>query len=151
MKFIIKEMQEIEKRLLVYREEEYSFDIEPHDGTGYTSILINDLQLEINDIGKLLYVWGLCPLNNFQNTDEFPKKYQTKNIFANLENAIIPGVSYKLNELERWPIYINKKNGWVCIGNPTIENQKLIEFAPNCILAINELDAVALWLLPKYI
>lgn len=56
MKFLIQEPQKDQNFSLVYRLEDYSFDVEPLDGTGDTSIMINDLQLEIDHEGKIMYV-----------------------------------------------------------------------------------------------
>ena len=40
--------------------------------------------------------------------------------------------------------------GWVCIGDPTIEGRKLIEFAPDCIATLDhENEMVAIWLHPR--
>jgi hypothetical protein len=55
MKFLIQESQKDQNFSLVYRDEDYSFDIEPLDGSGVSSIMINDLQLEIDDEGKIIY------------------------------------------------------------------------------------------------
>ena len=73
MKFIIQPNKETQNFSLVYREEDYSFDIEPHDGFGFTSIMINDLQMEIDDDGKIVYVWGLSLLIEYDETNEFPR------------------------------------------------------------------------------
>jgi hypothetical protein len=94
--------------------QDYSFDVEPLDGSGDTSIMINDLQLEIDHEGKIIYVWGYCPLIKYQETEEYPQKYRTQSLVALLDKPPIPGISYRINETERWPIYINKKKGWVC-------------------------------------
>ena len=61
MKFIVQDPQEEQNFSLIYRDEDYSFDVEPLYGTGESSIMINDLQLEIDHEGRVLYAWGLCP------------------------------------------------------------------------------------------
>jgi hypothetical protein len=149
MKFLIQKSKITPTFSLVYREEDYSFDIEPHDGSGFTSIMINDLQLEIDDEGKIIYVWGLCPLIKYEETNETPKSYEPNSLVALLDKPPIPGISYRLNEKERWPIYINKKKGWVCIGNPEINGKQMIEFIPNCIATLENQEITAIWLKPK--
>lgn len=149
MKFLIKEPQEDQNFSLVYRAEDYSFDVEPLNGSGDTSIMINDLQLEIDYEGKIMYVWGLCPLIEHKETDEVPKNYEFNSLVALLDKPAIPGISYRLNEKGRWPIYINKKKGWVCLGNPEVKSKQLIEFAPNCIATMDGQDLIAVWLHPK--
>jgi hypothetical protein len=149
MKFLIQNPQEVQKFSLVYRAEDYSFDVEPLDGSGDTSIMINDLQLEIDHEGRILYVWGLCPLIEYQETDEIPQKYKVYSLVALLDKPPVPGISYRLNEESRWPVYINKKKGWVCLGDPKTKNKELIEFAPNCVATMDEQELIAIWLHPK--
>lgn len=149
MKFLIQEPQEDQNFSLVYRPEDYSFDVEPLDGTGDTSIMINDLQLEIDDEGKIMYVWGLCPLIKYEETDEFPFKYKTASLVALLGKLPVPGISYRLNEGQRWPIYVNKEKGWVCLGDPNTKGEQLIEFAPNCVATMDGQELIAVWLHPE--
>ena len=149
MKFLIENSQKKQNFYLVYRKDDYAFDIEPHLGSGFTSIMINDLQLEIDDEGRVGYVWGFCPLTIHEETNEIPLQYQTQNLIAILDKAPIPGVSQRLNENDRWPIYINKKKGWICIGNPETKDKQMIEFAPDCIAAMVGQKLTAIWLHPK--
>lgn len=149
MKFLIKEHQEDQNFSLVYRAEDYSFDVEPLDGSGDTSIMINDLQLEIDHEGKIIYVWGFCPLIKYEETSETPESYKSNSLVALLDEPPVPGISYRLNEKERWPIYINRKKGWVCIGNPKINGKQMIEFAPNCVATLEDQEITAIWLKPK--
>lgn len=149
MKFLIKEPQKDLNFSLIYREEDYSFDVEPLEGSGDTSIMINDLQLEIDHEGKIIYIWGYCPLIKYLETEEYPHKYQPYSLVALLDKPPIPGISYRLNENERWPIYINKKKGWVCIGNPKINGKQMIEFVPNCVATLEDQEITAIWLKPK--
>jgi len=149
MKFLIQEPQEDQNFSLVYRSDDYSFDIEPLDGTGDTSIMINDLQLEIDHEGKIIYVWGLCPLIEYKETNEFPHGYKPGSLVALLDKPPVLGISYRLNEDSRWPIYINKKKGWVCLGNSETKDKQLIEFAPNCVATIDGQELIAVWLHPK--
>ena len=149
MKFLIQEPQEDQNFTLVYRDEDYSFDREPHDGIGFASIMINDLQLEINDEGKVMYVWGLCPLTQYKETQEVPQKYKPHSLVALLDKSPTPGISYRLNEDCRWPIYINKGKKWICLGNPGTKDKRLIEFAPNCIATMDGQELIAVWLYPE--
>lgn len=150
MKFLIKKINEKSKKFsLVYREEDFSFDIEPHNDNGFTSIMINDLQLEIDEEGEIIYVWGLCPLIKFKETNVTPKNYKSSSLVALFEKPPNPGISYRLNEKERWPIYINKKEGWICIGNLETNENQMVEFIPNCIASLSNQEIKAIWLKPK--
>ncbi len=149
MQFFIQESQEDQNFFLVYRSEDYSFDIEPLDGSGDTSIMINELQLEIDHEGKIMYAWGYCPLAKHEETNEFPHGYKRHSLVASLDKPLVPGISFRLNEDRRWPIYINKKKGWVCLGNPNTKDKQLIEFAPNCIATMDGKELIAVWLHPE--
>ena len=149
MKFIIQEPKKKQNFSLIYRSEDYSFDIEPLEESGVTSIMINTLQLEIDDYGEIIYVWGYCPLIKYEETDEVPRGYNAYTLIAQLDDQPIPGISYSLSEDARWSIYINKKKGWVCLGNPQTKNRKLVEFAPNCVAAMDGQELTAVWLHPK--
>ncbi len=111
--------------------------------------MINDLQLEIDHEGKIMYAWGLCPLIAYKKTDQFPYGYKAGSLVALLDKPPVLGISYRLNEDRRWPIYINRKEGWVCLGNPETKDKLLIEFAPNSVATINREELIAVWLHPK--
>lgn len=62
MKFYVMERPGISREsVLSYQPAEYAFDVEPKPLAAWTTILINDLNLEINEAGKIVSVWGLCP------------------------------------------------------------------------------------------
>ena len=54
--------------VLVYRPEEYSFDMEPAPSRSFTSVLVDDLNLEIDEAGKVISVWGMCPHTRWVET-----------------------------------------------------------------------------------
>lgn len=149
MKFLVQEPQKNQNFSLVYRPDDYSFDIEPLEGTGDASIMINDLQLEIDHRGQVMYVWGLCPLLHYKKTKEFPLSYKSGSLLALLDTPPILGISYRLNEGQRWLFYINNEMGWVCLGTPETKNKQLIEFAPNCIATMDGQELIAVWLHPE--
>ena len=148
MKFSVNKNLIIPQMSLVYREEDYSFDTVPLKLEGFTSILINDLHLEITYERKIIYVWGLCPLTNYLKTDKIPDNYTGGEVTVILDNPT-PGISKRLNDDKRWPVYINKKKGWVCIGDPHSSAELSIEFIPNCIAVLDKDRLKALWLKPK--
>lgn len=50
---------------LVYAIGDHSFNFDPQAGNPVTSLLVNDVQIEIDKDGKALYVWGFCPSANW--------------------------------------------------------------------------------------
>lgn len=157
MKFLIKESKKIKTFSVIYDEDEYSFTTKPFEsGSDFTSITIDTLQLEIDNEGKIVYVWGYYPLTQCKRTKTFPYRYEKKDLVAVLEKPPIPGVSISLiknkrnsHVCDRWPIYINQERGWICIGNPDTTNKKLIQFAPDSIAALDKnSELIAVWLHP---
>ncbi len=47
---------------LIYRTDEHSFDTERGPTDSGSSLLLNDIQLEVDHEGRALYVWGLAPM-----------------------------------------------------------------------------------------
>ena len=151
MKLLVKEKIEDRHFSLVYDEEGYSFNIEPFQyDIGFTSLSVNLLQIEIDYDKRIVYVWGYEPLMRYKETNKFPLAYENRDLIAVINEELIPGVSIGLDNDKEWPTYINKKMGWVCVGNPTIEGRRLIEFAPDCVAALDhENEMVAIWLHPR--
>lgn len=59
---------------LVYRPEEYSFDVSPVPEGGICSVLFDDLNLELNSAGKVISVWGLCPHTRWKRAVLTPRQ-----------------------------------------------------------------------------
>jgi hypothetical protein len=151
MRFLIKEPHQDQNVHLIYRAYEYSFDVEPFEGGGITSIMIDFLQLEIDDEGRVLYVWGYCPLIEYEETSRFPKKHTKYSLYVDVGKPLVPGISHRINQNNPWPICINKKRGWICLGNPEIKGYQLVEFAPDCVAVLDGENLIAVWLHPKFL
>jgi hypothetical protein len=129
---------------LVYRRADRSFDTEPTPPEGYSSLLINDAQIEVNDEGRLLYVWGYCPHESWDLATLDPPTAKP-GLLRYLNWAIVPGVSKQLNENERWPISYDPSSHWLCIGSAA-DLGEMIAFAPGSIAALRDGDLIGLWL-----
>ncbi|MEX1012817.1 MAG: hypothetical protein WD595_05670 [Waddliaceae bacterium] len=147
MKFLISNKKLEDKFNLIYRLDEHSFDIHPQQERGYSSLQINDLLIEINEAGHLLYPWGLCGLHYAEEIDIAPSNYKKNTITVDTE-GFIPGISTLVNPEERWPTYINKSLQWICLGNPFLQKVKYTEFAPNCVLGLYNDELQSIWLNP---
>ena len=132
---------------LVFRSEEQSFDIEHHSGQGFTSILINYINIEVTEEGHLSYVWGVCPLENAIETTKKPENIVQKGLVFKPHKELVPGISIKINEDDFWQPFINHNDGWVCIGNPDSKGE-MIEFVNNCIAVLKAGQLKSLWLKP---
>lgn len=135
--------------ILKYSEKEYSFQTDSPDKIeGFTSLLVNDLNLEINDEGIVCFVWGLCPHTAWGSTDATPGNIKTGLLkISGVE--LIPGVSKRINS-ERWPVVLNRKKGWICIGDVNAQGAE-IKFAPGAVAVIEAENLKSLWLQPDEI
>jgi len=136
---------------LVYRERDHAFDLEGERPKGVTSLLVNDLQLEIDQEGVVLYPWGLCPRSTWEPTEAMPPASVRGTLVAQFGEEIVPGVSRRISGGSRWPVYENRAARWVCIGDLEAEGnrRKGIEFAPGCVAVLDDHALVALWLRPS--
>jgi hypothetical protein len=101
-------------RVVVYRASEYSFDVEPQPG-GFSSVLINDLHLEVDLGGKIVSIWGLCPHLSWVEADLAPPDAHEGDAYF-IENApTLAGVSVSLNPGNRFPVFFEPGSGWIQI------------------------------------
>lgn len=130
-----------------YHSSQHSFLATPQPSGGIASILFNDLQLEIDDSGLVLYVWGLFPhLSRCMATDFMAPVAEKRLLrFSGIEE-ITPGVSVRYNSVP-WDCFVNMRSGWVGVGNPkAVEESLAIEFGPNQIAVIDNGKIVTVWL-----
>lgn len=134
---------------LVYYSDEFSLDTRNRKDCGITSILVNDVQLEINEDGIVCAVWGMCPHTVWKEDSISLPRYKPGALL--LDEELCPGVSLRLNKPESsWAIRHDSKFGWIVLS-PGDEKTfvEAVEFLPNCIAALHEKRLVCLWLKPK--
>ncbi len=147
MKFALKNTPFNKNFTLYYDRDDYCFITEPFPNECVMALLVNDVQLGLDDNGTLQGLWGLCPLIIFNETDAFPQKFVSTALVALLEKKLPLGVCSRINQENNWPLFINKKNKWICIGDPNT-HLTMVEFAPSCIASLSDDQLVALWLHP---
>lgn len=150
LKFFIHDKSWSVRSKLIYRLDEHTFDSDPLSEYSYTSIQINELQLEIDYDGNILYVWGFCPLPKQSETSSIPINITAQSLQVKSKVEFIPGISIRYNDDHRWPVAINKEHGWICIGNPKVIDVKQIEFAPNSVATFDHENLIAVWLKPEF-
>lgn len=134
---------------LVFRDGEHSIGPEPQP-SGYTSLLVNEVNLEIDDESRILFPWGYCPLFGAVRTSKCPEKSTRSILYACLDKEFPPGVSLRINPDERWPTAINTDVGWICLGSiECSESAKWVEFAPASVAVLEDGRLTALWLRPN--
>lgn len=141
---------------LVYRSMDYSFDVDPKPQGGGSSVVVNDLQLEVAEDGRVMYVWGLCPHTSWTKDALRPPQAHKAILLARPPGNATPGVSMRINR-ERWPVLVDQKHGWVKIAAPSdsVEGNKqalgekvYVEFAPGTIAGLLDSHLRELWLRP---
>lgn len=152
MDVIIKDYIEDIPFEMFYRKKYEEFDTEPYEKCVHgTSLLINDLELEIDEDAKVRLVAGYAPLNPHHTTRKYPKRFEKGSIYFSFDPKRVPAGTHQLNNDGAWPLYFNEKRGWICIGDPEIKDRQLVEFAPDAVASIKKSKIVALWLKPEFI
>ncbi len=137
---------------LLYRESEYSLEFDPLPVGGVTSVLIDYLNLEIDEEGNVLYVWGLAPKATWKDTEKIPPSYIQGGVQCHLDK-IIPGVSKMFNNISPWQMFFNKRSEWLFTGEDiNYKGFEYIEFAQNCVAILSDSGELkGLWLRPLII
>lgn len=134
---------------LVYRTEDFSFDIEPNPGGGFASLLVNDLQLEMDQNGAVFSVWGLCPHTSWIASKLTPPTTRRATVRpTEFGDEIVPGVGTRLVAC-RLPVHADSVSGWVRIGAEA-SSLNCVELFGGVLLEITEDGEFAsLWLRPQ--
>jgi hypothetical protein len=102
--------------VLIYRPGEFSFDIEPQQGS-FTSVIVNELNLEVDEHGKLISVWGYCPYLAWEKSTISPPHADRLEVFAVSDKPFLMGLSLSVDPGRRWPVFVDQQSGWVCLDS----------------------------------
>jgi hypothetical protein len=126
-----------EDRHLVYRESEHSFDVIGWRERGVCSLLVNDINLEIDADGQVLFPWGLCPRTTWLRTTVQPPASARRRLVVRSGAPEIAGASRRLTVGKRWPVHSTMDGAWVCVGTAApSEGQEVIEFSPGAVAVL---------------
>lgn len=98
--------------MLVYRPVEYSFDMEPTPVKNFTSILVDDLNMEVDETGRVISIWGLCSHTRWTKAPLTPPSARTGALLVVSDRPLLRGVSVRLNHLKYLPTYVDWGSGW---------------------------------------
>jgi hypothetical protein len=132
-----------------YDSDSYSLDFRPADASanGVASLLVDDVQIEIDEAGRALWIWGLCPhLSWVPRNEVVPPPAKEGVLQALLDQEVIPGVSRRI--AEAWPITASTRHRWLCIGNLGVaETDALdaVEFATDTVAVLSAGKLEAIW------
>lgn len=146
MKFEIQKTDQIHQYTLSYVAEEYSFSMKPAVTSVDFEIAVNELTLTVLS-WEVIQVEGYCPYQEWKSSYIQPPVYDKGHLKVKEQEINFSG-AYDLTRDARWPTFVNIKQGWVCIGNPTQEGQA-VEFNENCIATIDKGNLTTLWLKPN--
>jgi hypothetical protein len=146
---IVSNVGRILDRALVYRPEEYSFDTVPASNRGFTSVLLDDLNLEIDDSNHVIAVWGMCPHTRWiERVLEPPIAQQNSLVFTG-DYPFERGVSVKLNAEKYLPVYVDKKSGWIQIKGTPSPSMAVTIFTGVVVELTEQGELCSLWLKPE--
>ena len=131
---------------LIYRRSEQSFTIDGPVPQGFASLLVNDIQLEVDEAGRVLYAWGYCPQTMWRNTPlSAPAARPSAIVVRGVD--LRRGMSYRLTEPAAWPVFVALDDGTLCVGRPeTDEAITAHTIGPGVIVTLHGRTLVALWL-----
>jgi hypothetical protein len=129
---------------LVYHRADRAVDVEPRLEKGVASLLVNDIHLELNNDGILIYAWGFCPHESWLSTTLIPPTLKYGRLHY-VGEPITPGISKRLGGKNPWPVAYDCSIGWLCVGN-SIDQADAIAFAPGSVASLLAGELVALWL-----
>ncbi|QDQ27871.1 hypothetical protein FNU76_16810 [Chitinimonas arctica] len=133
----------------VYKPEDFAFDtIDAESNQVDISLLINDLSIDFDENG-LVAIWGLCPRNQWRESSMLRQPAPTgKLILKNLHEEL-SGKSFRLNENNRWPVFVNSNSGWICLDSG-LDEITSVEVIGGVIVGIGKDQQITkLWLHPQ--
>jgi hypothetical protein len=135
---------------LVYRPEEFSFDVTPSLLRGFTSIHLDDLNLEVDETGKVVSVWGICPHTRWKEAPLAPPKAAFGELFVLPDEPFQRAVSLRLTPGRKYlPTYVDRSRGWVEVQGAS-KPESALEIIPGVIFEIgHQGEFCALWLHPQ--
>jgi hypothetical protein len=121
--------------------------VEPPPKGGVTSLQVNTVQIEMDEDGRLLYVWGYCPHESWDAAMLTAPAAKLGRL-QYIGRDVVPGVSISLNADRHWGVGHDSTSRWLCIGDGSARGE-MVAFAPGAIAVLKEGELIALWLHPE--
>lgn len=137
---------------VIYDTQYHSFDFvpaEPRDESSVSSVLLDDLELEISDLHRVLWASGYCPYAYWKRARLVPPMSRSGRLVAAIDPPVVPGASVRIARPGIWPVIFDPNSRWVCIGSaePAVQDEA-VEFAADSIAVVRNGTLSALWLHP---
>lgn len=135
---------------LVYLPDEYSFTFVPLSTENGTSLLINDVHLELDSSCRIISVWGLCPYTRWIDSElKPPRDIVDGSVRYYPDQPLRAGASVRLlNSEVQLPTYIDRQKGWLELRGD-VRPTTSCAILPGVLLQIGSRgEFSALWLQP---
>jgi hypothetical protein len=144
--------EDIFKINIVYRDDEYSFDVEPWISSDLTLVVDEYIQLDFHSYDMMAReAHGLCPHTSWILKRLNVPTYRRGQLLS--LNNLEPGVgAFQIKGTENWESKFDLITGWFCIGDEnTTSNDISVEFAIDVVAVIDKDEHLkALWWKPKF-
>ena len=118
---------------------------------GYSSAVLNDLNLEVDEDGRVIEVWGYSPRESWiDGVVQLPEGARRGAL--RLLQEFIPGVSRRMGG-SPWLVTFDANSNMICYSLDALQSADvLVEFLDGCIAGLNrEHELVSPWLQPEMI
>ena len=137
------------KGKLIYVSNDLSFNTLDRQTQGVTSILINDINIDLSEDGEAVAIWGLSTKLSWQQG--YVEKPESQPGRLRILDTLTPGVSIRVTQLGNyWPVIYDPSSGWLRIGPEESVSDQAIEFLSGCVLGLFKKEICSLWLHPEF-
>lgn len=134
---------------LIYRPEDYAFDVIPTPEGGFASALFNDLNVEMNAEGRVISIWGLCPHTRWKEAVLTPPAARFGEVIFVPDGPLNRGVSVQLGGNENRSVFVDRTSGWVNVTG-TGDPESSVKILPGVIFDIDDRgNLCSIWLRPN--
>jgi len=149
MKFHIKRAKSPLKGTVVYRSEEFAFDTVPSPSDGHTTIVLDDINLEVDEGQRVIGIWGLCPHTRWKEHSLTPPEATNGELFVRTETPLHHGVARRLTPVgQHLDTFVDRTSGWIKV-NHLPQPKTAVRVLENAIVELDDACEVsALWIKP---
>lgn len=112
---VVRDVRQVPRRESLYRRIEYSFDMEPPPNRNFSSVLIDDLNIEVDNKWRVVSVWGVCPYTRWKDATLRSPSAEVGAVSVNSDTPIARGVSVPVNQNKYLPTLFDQCSGWIKI------------------------------------
>jgi hypothetical protein len=128
---------------------DYSFATEPSHAKQFTSALIDDLSIEVDERSRVALIWGLCPYTRWKRAKLTPPLGQPGALYLIPDHPFKRGVSVQINSKKYLPTYFDPESGWIRIEGQ-VPPASTVEVFNGVIFEIGDKNQFSsLWLKPQ--